>query len=482
MQEKSIETPISVLVTVFWGTYALAATRVGRGEAFALGEGGFLPVPAAVLGGERFEFVRVGATGRVLLGLPHELEGRVSTACDEQTLASFVAAWALENGYTRRPREVELPMGARVELALVGSLFTLRVEVGCEENPCPREITRRGHPLAFAMTALSLALHGALIGFVVFTRQGLDADDAEGPSRDHVLFMRAMLAASAERERERPPSASTGPAQGGGTSSAAHAPMAPPGRAGASSSPTRGRMASAGPVDNPDPHTPAERLIDAASRFGMIGLLQVEGGAAMAAPSPFDGRIAASGRDPATASGSLFDSELSDRVGIDGHGPSGQEGGGGGDGDFVGLDKVHGLDVGTGGTPNGRPGGPGIGGPDGAAGGRPRKGIRMRRAELETNGRLPADTIQRTVRQQFGRFRICYENGLTKNPNLAGRVAVRFIIDRTGSVTMAQDGGSELADADVVACVARVFLNLSFPPPPDGVVTVTYPIVFSPGD
>jgi hypothetical protein len=86
--------------------------------------------------------------------------------------------------------------------------------------------------------------------------------------------------------------------------------------------------------------------------------------------------------------------------------------------------------------------------------------------------------IQRIVRQNFGRFRLCYENGLRANPHLRGRIAVRFTIGRDGSVVDARDGGSELPDAGVVSCVARAFSNLAFPQPEGGVVTVVYPITF----
>mgnify|MGYP006314362019 FL=1 len=58
------------------------------------------------------------------------------------------------------------------------------------------------------------------------------------------------------------------------------------------------------------------------------------------------------------------------------------------------------------------------------------------------NGRLPPEVIQRIVRQNFGRFRLCYENGLRNNPTLSGRVSVKFVIDRSGAVSTAQDGGS----------------------------------------
>lgn len=57
---------------------------------------------------------------------------------------------------------------------------------------------------------------------------------------------------------------------------------------------------------------------------------------------------------------------------------------------------------------------------------------------------------------------------------------MKFVIDRSGSVATAADGGSTLADADVVACVVRAFQSLSFPQPEGGVVTVLYPLVLSP--
>jgi len=54
------------------------------------------------------------------------------------------------------------------------------------------------------------------------------------------------------------------------------------------------------------------------------------------------------------------------------------------------------------------------------------------------------------------------------------------VIDKDGSVSRSADGGSDLPDAQVVACVIRGFGNLSFPQPEGGIVTVIYPIIFSP--
>jgi len=97
------------------------------------------------------------------------------------------------------------------------------------------------------------------------------------------------------------------------------------------------------------------------------------------------------------------------------------------------------------------------------------------------NGRLPPEVIQRIVRQNFGALRLCYEDGLRKNPTLSGRISIKFVIDREGKVSTAQDCGSELPDSAVVRCVVDKIAPLKFPQPEGGIVTVVMPIVFDPG-
>lgn len=96
---------------------------------------------------------------------------------------------------------------------------------------------------------------------------------------------------------------------------------------------------------------------------------------------------------------------------------------------------------------------------------------------VTVNGRLPQEAIQRVVRQNFGRFRACYEDGLVRNPSLEGRVEVKFVIDRAGSVASASASG--FGDEGVSRCVARAYEAMSFPQPEGGIVTVVYPLVFS---
>ena len=53
---------------------------------------------------------------------------------------------------------------------------------------------------------------------------------------------------------------------------------------------------------------------------------------------------------------------------------------------------------------------------------------------------------------------------------------------RSAFVASLWNGGSDLPDTSVVSCVVRAFHELSFPQPEEGLVTVTYPITFNPGD
>jgi hypothetical protein len=107
---------------------------------------------------------------------------------------------------------------------------------------------------------------------------------------------------------------------------------------------------------------------------------------------------------------------------------------------------------------------------------------KLRQGVVQVNGGLPPEVIQRIVRQNFGRFRLCYENGLRTNPELRGRITTKLTIDASGATTSAADSGSDLPNAQVVSCVVRGFNNLSFPQPEGGPVTAVYPILFDPGD
>lgn len=97
-------------------------------------------------------------------------------------------------------------------------------------------------------------------------------------------------------------------------------------------------------------------------------------------------------------------------------------------------------------------------------------------------GWLAPEIIQRTVRVEFSRFRLCYERGLQRDPYLQGKVLTRFVIAEDGAVRESEvDPASDLPDRATLLCVASELEKLRFQAPQGGEVDVLYPISFSPG-
>jgi hypothetical protein len=107
---------------------------------------------------------------------------------------------------------------------------------------------------------------------------------------------------------------------------------------------------------------------------------------------------------------------------------------------------------------------------------------RIRVGMTSVSGRVPPQVIQRIVRLNFGRLRACYHRALLRTPGLRARVVTRFVIGRDGRVAAAQNVGNEPSDRALSQCVTRVFGELEFPEPEGGVITVVYPVLFSPDD
>jgi hypothetical protein len=105
----------------------------------------------------------------------------------------------------------------------------------------------------------------------------------------------------------------------------------------------------------------------------------------------------------------------------------------------------------------------------------------MRNGSAQVNGSLPPEVIQRVMRTNTGRARLCYEQGLRSNPSLHGGVKVRFVIGTSGSVTSTSNSGSDMPDPSVVSCVIRSVSGIQFPAPSGGIVTVVYPYSFGTG-
>jgi hypothetical protein len=99
---------------------------------------------------------------------------------------------------------------------------------------------------------------------------------------------------------------------------------------------------------------------------------------------------------------------------------------------------------------------------------------------LTVQGSLDPAIIQRILRQQMGRFKYCYQQALTRNPALAGKVLVNFVIGQSGDVLAATVANDTMGDPSVSQCAAQGVRNLSFPQPSGGgIVTVAAPLTFA---
>ena len=100
--------------------------------------------------------------------------------------------------------------------------------------------------------------------------------------------------------------------------------------------------------------------------------------------------------------------------------------------------------------------------------------------EIIAVGSLSSKEIEEVIRRNLKRFRYCYSRELQRHPNLSGKVALKFVIAKDGTVSSAAVKSSSLNNETVHACMVRTMLTLNFPKPRGGgVVFVSYPFVFS---
>lgn len=99
--------------------------------------------------------------------------------------------------------------------------------------------------------------------------------------------------------------------------------------------------------------------------------------------------------------------------------------------------------------------------------------------ETEVDGGLDKEAIARVIRSQLGQIRYCYERQLSANPDLYGKILVKFTIGGAGAVTAQSIGNTSLNNAMVEGCILRRIAGWQFPTPKGGTnVLVTYPFLF----
>ena len=173
-----------------------------------------------------------------------------------------------------------------------------------------------------------------------------------------------------------------------------------------------------------------------------------------------------------SAMGNMFGAAAGDAGGFGGLGLRGSGSGGGGVGDSVGIGGIgtKGRGGGTGGY------GSGVG----VLGGKKDVDIGITSSEPMVMGSLDKELIRKVIHANRGQIRYCYESQLNRFPKLNGKVAVKFIISPTGSVSTSSVAQTTVGNAELEACVAGRVRTWMFPKPKGGgVVIVTYPFIFA---
>ncbi|MBW2455897.1 MAG: AgmX/PglI C-terminal domain-containing protein [Deltaproteobacteria bacterium] len=364
--------------------------------------------------------------------------------------------------------------------------------------------------------AASALAHVALLAFVAYSTPALGAigdDDLDHERRARLFHHVSSLA---QPELESGPARIDWVARSGGTGQRAVGREGTMGDPSAAATGPSGANRWRGRDTMPRLPTSAPGTgTDSGACFLAAGLLLSRDGIGATEPNAVWGMPGGQGNGLEGANGSLWGGPIGSAAGAGGLGLSGVGEGGGGRGFGIGLGQVGTIGRGAG---TGR--GAGLGRSHQARPPRVRCGYLLETySELEASaalaerddaeltctawsaeepgqctswqvsgdcavsvsGRLPPERVQQVMRQNHGRFRLCYQRGLRTNPALQGRIVARFVIGRDGTVSGATAQG-DLPDPQVKACVASAVSTLQFPRPAGGVVAITYPLVLTRAD
>ena len=95
------------------------------------------------------------------------------------------------------------------------------------------------------------------------------------------------------------------------------------------------------------------------------------------------------------------------------------------------------------------------------------------------DGALDPALVSKEVRARIGAVKACYERALKRNPNLSGKVKVRWTITAAGTVSGVDISDDSMGDSEVSSCIKQLVARWRFPAPSGGSVEVEFPFVFT---
>ncbi len=464
-------------VTVLWQGAVLQVSHLGEGEDFVLsGDAADLRVPGRFvvdperLGAARITLVRRDAEG-IRFVFPAGVEGSVELDGERRGLDDLARVGIA------RPAEVGglevtlLPEG-RYSVDVAGLTVSARLVAAGRKTAGARRrdpiLGRVGAGVGLAVAALL-----AVTQFAVRDEAFLSADDQAARMED---LRRFVLAQS-----NRPDPEVEAPREGAAEAPAGAAHAGAAGAMGPRTLPNTGRryeMPRRAPTPSlVRPQTAREQV----AQRGVFAALAAPGARAESSEGvqSMFGQMVASGEGDRTALGNLDGAEVGDSGGYGGLDTMSSGWGGGGDAEgaigtgplgtvghagCVGEHCRHGANVGT------------------RFRDRTPRGPRVEPSSPVVTGISP-EVIRRVVRRNLGQVNHCYEQGLSAQPGLTGRVSVRFVISSAGSVLGAQVAQDDLGAPAVGRCIAAAVQRWNFDLPANtGAITVTYPFTLLPAD
>ena len=206
---------------------------------------------------------------------------------------------------------------------------------------------------------------------------------------------------------------------------------------------------------------------DIVKNSGLVGLLGRGRGAGGLSTIFGQGGL---GGDLKGAIGNMFGPVVGDSQGIGGLGLKGSGTGGGGSGETIGIGGV--------GT-KGRGGGLGSYGTGvGGLGKKSDRDVSIQTGAVAVLGAIDKELIRKVIQEHASQIRYCYEQELTRDPKLEGKVAIRWVINADGRVSSPQvdTGATTLMNDKVHHCMMERIASWEFPKPKGGgIAVITYP-------
>jgi len=110
--------------------------------------------------------------------------------------------------------------------------------------------------------------------------------------------------------------------------------------------------------------------------------------------------------------------------------------------------------------------------------------VRIREGQLGEQaglGKIDKAAVESVFRRRMSAIRVCYERSLKTNPDVQGKVTIRFTIGRAGTITAIEVTENTTGDAAIGTCIAQKVRSWRFAPPDEGEVTFSYPFLLQKG-